>query len=609
MNNSAKKAFILIFLSLNFVCSAENIIKNVNQNNQEEKQKITLKKENAKFSTVLNGKAIARPEETSYGFCVLTDAKTLTAISNSGKILWEKKVHGNPEDFLTVLQDDFIIYVSDKKNLSFVNPSGKLLWRKTLPFNICKKPFSGRDGRIFARGNKNLSCVSINGILKWNITTPEQSEIAPEELNDGTLLVFLKETENGLSKALRVSPFGEIIAAFTFSGKVSNAFSCKDGVILSFEGGGFGLCSVEDNSTLTKWVTSAKNSIFVNTENHKAQTFIPVSKTKTVIAIPLLKNQTRFIIFENKTGKITSIFDSDQIEIQNKTFSGKTETDGSFFVSDLKNAVIFNEFGKILYSVSLPQNKKSWNYILCSSSNTLLLSEPSWLFLGWKTIQTSSKQKNKTFKTKYSGDYSDFYATDTSIFKTESSKIDRRYADEGRTELLKQGNYGVLEEKWTSIILSAYKAYSDFSMQKTSSRTRSEPSVFETDTKGTEILLNQLALLGTDLFSKEISRLLSSQKNPSHLIYLVRAVKLFGYDPDSKILNSLEKVLQETSSINSTLLCEICDAVYEICVFMGRPALYSHGKEMISTLLYPKYDSKVREKARKTLIKIADSGI
>ena len=609
MKNSAKKIFFLISLSLNFLCGAENIIKNVNQIEQPEKQKITLKKENAKFSTVLNGKAFARPEETSYGFCILTDAKNLTAISNSGKILWEKPVHGNPEEFLTVLEDDFIIYVSDKKILSFVNPSGKLLWKKTLPFNICEKPFSGRDGRIFARGIRNLSCIALNGILKWNVTTPEQSEISPKELNDGTLLVFLKETENGHSKALRVSPFGQIIATFTFSGKVSNAFSCKDGVILAFEGGGFGLCSVEDDSTLTKWVTSAKNSVFINTENHKCADFIALSKTKTVLAVPLFKNQTRFIAFENKTGKITSIFDSDEIEIKNKTFSGKTESDGSFFVSDLKNAVIFNEFGKKLYSVSLPQNKKSWNYILCSSTNTLLLSETSWLFLGWKTIQTSLKSKSKTFKTRSSSDYSTFYTIDTSIFTTENSKIDRRYADEGRTELLKQGNYGVLEEKWTAIILSAYKAYSDFSMQKTSSRTRSEPSVFEIDTKGTEILLNQLPLLGTDLFSKEISRLLSSQTNPSHLIHLVRTVKLFGYDPDGKILNSLEKVLQETSSINSTLLCEICDAVYEICVFMGRPALYSRGKEMISTLLYPKYDSKVREKARKTLIKIADSGI
>ena len=49
----------------------------------------------------------------------------------------------------------------------------------------------------------------------------------------------------------------------------------------------------------------------------------------------------------------------------------------------------------------------------------------------------------------------------------------------------------------------------------------------------------------------------------------------------------------------------VCDSVYEICRFMGRPALYSKGMEILTQLLYPQYDSKVREYARNTLTKIA----
>ena len=45
---------------------------------------------NASWSSVLPGTALCEPEETSYGFCLATDARNIMGYTSSGKLLWEK---------------------------------------------------------------------------------------------------------------------------------------------------------------------------------------------------------------------------------------------------------------------------------------------------------------------------------------------------------------------------------------------------------------------------------------------------------------------------------------------------------------------------------------
>ncbi|HAC31900.1 MAG TPA: hypothetical protein DCF70_04675, partial [Treponema sp.] len=45
----------------------------------------------------------------------------------------------------------------------------------------------------------------------------------------------------------------------------------------------------------------------------------------------------------------------------------------------------------------------------------------------------------------------------------------------------------------------------------------------------------------------------------------------------------------------------ICDATYSIVQFMGRPALYRQGKNILSHFLYPQYDKAIRDYAAQTL--------
>ena len=72
------------------------------------------------------------------------------------------------------------------------------------------------------------------------------------------------------------------------------------------------------------------------------------------------------------------------------------------------------------------------------------------------------------------------------------------------------------------------------------------------------------------------------------------------------MLKAIEEVLHKTSPRDTVLLKAICDATYDICRYMGKPALLSKGKNMLSFLLFPQFDSTTRDYARKTIKNILD---
>ena len=56
---------------------------------------------------------------------------------------------------------------------------------------------------------------------------------------------------------------------------------------------------------------------------------------------------------------------------------------------------------------------------------------------------------------------------------------------------------------------------------------------------------------------------------------------------------------------NDAVFVSLCDSIFEICRFMGRPAFYDYGMEILTVLLRPQYSSTVRDYARITLTRIA----
>ena len=134
----------------------------------------TLSNFNTSWSSVLPGTAICEPEVTSYGFCLVTDARNIMGYSSTGKLLWEKNIGRVRNVNLTTMRGDFILFHDENSNiLRLFNPSGNELWSKALDFKPASKPFAGRDGRFFIHGDGKIYCYGINGSLRWQIQTSE----------------------------------------------------------------------------------------------------------------------------------------------------------------------------------------------------------------------------------------------------------------------------------------------------------------------------------------------------------------------------------------------------------------------------------------------------
>ena len=118
-------------------------------------------------------------------------------------------------------------------------------------------------------------------------------------------------------------------------------------------------------------------------------------------------------------------------------------------------------------------------------------------------------------------------------------------------------------------------------------------------------MLRQLSYYGTSTFPPLIAQLITAENTNTHMHTLLAAAADCAYDPDGSLLDSLDSALFKIPAGNDFLLSALCDAVYSICRFMGRPAFYLHGKDILTKLMYPQYSNKIHEYARNTLINIA----
>ena len=107
-------------------------------------------------------------------------------------------------------------------------------------------------------------------------------------------------------------------------------------------------------------------------------------------------------------------------------------------------------------------------------------------------------------------------------------------------------------------------------------------------------------------FNKYISKFLKTLNNRSLLFALLKGISVNGYDPDLEIMEALDILAGKTNYKDKQMLSKICDSVYSICLFMGRPAFNSKGKNIVSKMLSSNYDSKTRLYARDILKKIAE---
>ena len=558
---------------------------------------IELNNINASWSRVLPGKLICEPQTTSKGFAVITDAHSLMSFTSQGRIVYEKLLVRANGALFGVLSNDFVAVITGSaKRITLLNPDGRELWTTTTDFKINQTPYSGRDGRFFVRGDDAIACYSMTGIQKWKLTTPLQSKIALNELPNGSLILMLKDLDAGKTKALRISPFGEIEEEITFAGEVIRALTTPQGILLVFTDGTAGLFDLDTalNKSTHRWLFK-KDAIQKTNKD-----FFILSQNKSEVVYVNIKTSNVEIDYINLAdGSIKDSFIIDQNIVPEYGWFNNS----GVFIADTNYAFFYNNAGRYIWSGTLPlqNSKEAPTHTGFTADNCFLLFGKDWSIHAFKTANAPNTNSTQTLDKK---DYSSFYNINTTLMELPLPlPIDKNLLAPERVTLLNRGSYGATEKKYASELLSICTVYKNL-MTTTNFGTRIEKTVFETDSAGMENLFSQINLFGTDTFCDYTAFFLKHETNRALVHALLTGVIQNGYDPQGKILESLEYLAHNTSEKDENLLKDICDAVYSVCITNGGTAIEPLGKDTLTTLLYPKYTSPIRDYARNTLKKL-----
>lgn len=548
----------------------------------------TLDAQNTSWNKVLPGKVLCAPQQTSYGFITVTDARNIIAFTSDGKTLFSKNIKRTPKPLLTVLPHDFTILATDNRtNIQLRNPSGIILWEKHFDSEIVCPPLAGKDGRFFVLTKDKFSCFGINGICKWenemSIKKDDLQYVSLHEFPDGSVaVIFGKEL-------IRFTPFGEEIFRFQFEQKIISSAEVKSGISVLLKNRTLNLFDGEN----IKWKMNDIDSISVSHDKKILAVLNSEKKSKNLfIKLPDLSD-----------GTVTESY-----RLKNFNFAEKTKVkilNQGFFIYDDLKGTFFNKNGNCLWNASFPMqnNKSNWNYIFISDNNYLVFCENNWNMESYRILQNSYKQKKIREINTYENFY-DYIDTDqfNNIF---TQNLSETLTSPEYEKLLTEGYYGKKEQEIISGLYSATKAY--YSLLNTSSfGTKKENSVFSKDSTGLSKILTLLSLIGTDTFNEHIALFLRNDTNVSNQIAILQGISKNGYDPDLLLLDSISYLSLKTSYKEKYLLTCICDAVYSICTYMGTPAFTSKGKAILSGFLYPSYSAETRAYARKTLTNLAD---
>ena len=545
---------------------------------------------------VLSGSPSYAPLNTNYGFLIVEDSKFLSSYSRSGQRLWQTNTKAKIKD-ISISETEFIAVTNQNNQLQLINPSGLVLWTKSLGFTSLSAPFFGFDGRTFVRGINQLSCFGINGIQKWTIKTDNQNSLEPKLLNDGSIILFLEKTHDGKTCALRISPFGNVLEEIVFQGKVVNAFTCDSGIILVFSSGEIGMASIKADSSketgliYSKWI----NKDVKCTEYSSCR---KLSATKYAIFTP-----GYLVVINTDKGQIEKYFNIPEITDNNYLFF---ETiDDKFVIAQNSSCTVYNLSGKKIKHIQMPSKsgKYKWEFSFFMNSGYLTFLSKDWTINSFKIISTSKEKESPTFS---------YYQSKKLISGYKSYITNLDYKPEKRTfgaesfNALKSGNYGLKEINISNIVNTVINSYYESKTTVSMNRDTFELISVQYNLADMENILNLIPLLQSHYFQQKIAYLLSVEDDKTMILKLLKTVNECGYDPGGEILSQIELLVKRTNPKDQAILQSCADAVYEICRFMGRPALLSKGKEILGGLFYPQYDESTKKAARSAMQKLAE---
>ena len=568
---------------------------------------LDLNREKPDWQSVIGGNAVAPALETSYGIAVLSDGRMLSSCTSKGNVIWKKGVKGKPSKYFTV-HDDFIYVVTNERKITLVNQSGLSLWTANNSFRITENPVVGYDGRVFVHGDSNIACFGINGIRKWEVDTPRISDIPTCILNDGSVVVFMADKRDGKTIGKRYTQFGEEMEDLVFADEVVTATACEKGVLVALSNGSIGLVNVVDGEADSPWIQKS----YINSG---AFAICYSKETGNVAFMFQTGGNTTVIVLKTESGEFLTQFTVAGISASDLQMARATKS--GFFVADGSVALEFAENGEVYWDAKmLPRS--GWNYVYYTNSNHLIFCMNDWVLRSYHTMQATHAAYKDFWDETYSSDLGEYEeeplptpdTPDDAVKQLDLGEADRElgirmFSDEKLDETeksLKKGDYGKQEAEYQRGIKSELKSYEATFFTKNPGQ-----SFFAKNPAYTQRLIKMTAQIGCAGFTSDFIFLLRNETDPQLLSALVYSSGKQARDPDGDILTSYQIILRKPAvKSNDALLMNICDATYEICRYMGRPALNKHGKEILSQLYSSVYGKNVRDYARKTFERFAE---
>lgn len=552
------------------------------------------------WQLVVGGAPIAPPIITDFGFAVPLDGRTMAAVSETGQLMWFATLPGyKTSPHYTMGTGDFLIAVSGGNKLSLINPSGLTLWSSTAPAEILSTPLQGRDGRIYLQCTNQLACFGIGGTLKWTLPVENISTLPLTELEDGSVLCLLNTIVDGCSTAVRVSPFGEILEEITFTSVVAGVKQSKFGTILIFTDGSLGICSSTDNMAVTRWsipalvspsVSSVPPQIYLDTLHTLCAVVTASSSQSLVTVVDLDKGEKKFNV-------------SAAINLNDLQF-GTIDLTNIVLCDSQKALGLSLDDGVEVWNSDLP-GKLTWDYLLYTPKGYIItLEKKSWLISAYRVTQTIGSQQYRAYKSEKTNYpvYIELATQKANIPQNDSEVFMNLIPPDLEKTIYRsiyEGNYGTSEAQWQALVTR------ENTRCLSNSKSVSQNPMASYDITYKESIIKLMGTFESSCFNRNLAQILQQETDISLLRTALRASAKIAYDPNLELLSSIELLLGKTSLLsNYTITTAICNAVYEICRFMGKPALFSRGRYILSYLLNQKLDSKTKDYAVYTLQKL-----
>lgn len=552
------------------------------------------------WQLVVGGAPIAPPIITDFGFAVPLDGRTMATVSETGQLMWFATLPGyKTSPHYTMGAGDFLIAVSGGNKLSLINPSGLTLWSSTAPAEILSTPLQGRDGRIYLQCTNQLACFGIGGTLKWTLPVENISTLPLTELEDGSVLCLLNTIVDGCSTAVRVSPFGEILEEITFTSVVAGVKQSKFGTILIFTDGSLGICSSTDNMAVTRWSIPALVSPSVSSVPPQ----IYLDTLHTLCAV----------VTASGSQSLVTVVDLDKGEKKFNVSAAINLNDLQFGTIDLTNIVLCDsqkalglslDDGVEVWNSDLP-GKLTWDYLLYTPKGYIItLEKKSWLISAYRVTQTIGSQQYRAYKSEKTNYpvYIELATKKANIPQNDSEVFMNLIPPDLEKTIYRsiyEGNYGTSEAQWQALVTR------ENTRCLSNSKSVSQNPMASYDITYKESIIKLMGAFESSCFNRNLAQILQQETDISLLRTALRASAKIAYDPNLELLSSIELLLGKTSLLsNYTITTAICNAVYEICRFMGKPALFSRGRYILSYLLNQKLDSKTKDYAVYTLQKL-----